>query len=65
MRKTCDACSPSVVNGAFCHERGCPNADKTWIVENGEGRWVRFLTCPDCGGDVPEGETCPDCEEEE
>src|SRR5512139_471427 len=28
-RKTCDQCSPSVVNGVFCHEEGCPNDKKT------------------------------------
>jgi hypothetical protein len=22
----CDGCSPSVVNGVFCHEQGCPDA---------------------------------------
>jgi len=36
----CDGCSPSVINGILCHERGCPDA------------WRDALfACMDCGSD--------------
>ena len=53
----CNQCEALMINGVFCHETGCPNSRKTWT--RGEG-WVRFLSCPECGCDVREGETC-DC----
>ena len=53
----CDQCEAAMVNGVFCHEHGCPNARKTWVIGRG---WVRFLECRECGYDVEEGETC-DC----
>jgi hypothetical protein len=34
----CDGCSPSVINGVFCHETGCPEA---WRDREAE--------CFDCG----------------
>jgi len=31
----CDGCSPSVINGVFCHEQGCPDAwrDRTKVCD--------------------------------
>jgi len=31
----CDGCSPSMINGVFCHEQGCPDAwrDKTKVCD--------------------------------
>jgi len=34
----CDGCSPSIIDGTFCHERGCPDA---WRDQ--------FLECRECG----------------
>lgn len=53
-RVRCTQCEMISINGAPCHETGCPDA---WM-----GRKVE---CFDCGCDfVPEGRwdrTCPDC----
>jgi len=27
-RKSCDQCVAVMINGVFCHETGCPNAQK-------------------------------------
>jgi hypothetical protein len=35
-RMRCECCSPSVVNGVFCHESGCPNERKVWNPEEGD-----------------------------
>src|SRR4051812_6017651 len=55
----CDQCAAAMINGAFCHETGCPNARKTWIPEREQ--WVLFLKCRECGSDVESGESC-DCQ---
>ena len=34
----CDGCSPTVINGTLCHERGCPEAWRDYVRE-----------CPWCG----------------
>lgn len=34
----CDQCSPSTINGIFCHEHGCPNENK--FFDNHEGEWM-------------------------
>lgn len=52
---TCDQCQLLAINGLTCHEQGCPNAKKTWIIGRG---WIRFLPCFVCGCDVEEGEVC-------
>ena len=33
----CDSCSPSTIQGVFCHERGCPNDYKSF--NSAEGLW--------------------------
>lgn len=53
-RVTCDQCNLLSINGIACHEHGCPNAKKTWIV----GEWVRLVRCQECGYSIPEGESC-------
>ena len=32
----CDSCSPSTINGVFCHEEGCPDA---WKGKEKECKW--------------------------
>lgn len=39
----CSACSPTVINGTPCHERGCPNQGHE---------------CRECGDYVPADEVC-------
>jgi hypothetical protein len=51
----CDQCQMLSIQGVPCHERGCPNARKTWFPDRG---WVRMAECWDCGGEVEEGEAC-------
>lgn len=34
----CNQCDSASVNGAYCHEFGCPNRDKVWDTE--EEMWV-------------------------
>ena len=50
----CDGCSPSMINGMLCHERGCPEAWRD-----------RQVACFECGCDFyPESRDhriCPDC----
>lgn len=29
----CDSCSPANINGILCHEAGCPDAWKDYIIE--------------------------------
>jgi hypothetical protein len=43
-----------MIQGVFCHESGCPNANKVW---DGEA-WVRVWICPMCGEEAPEGFEC-------
>lgn len=30
MKKRCDQCESTVINGVYCHEHGCPNRGKTY-----------------------------------
>jgi hypothetical protein len=54
----CDQCQAAMINGVFCHERGCPNQGK--VYEDGE--WVQYHECINCGYDVRLGENC-DCQD--
>lgn len=56
----CDQCEAAMIDGVFCHETGCPNQKKRWDPEREQ--WIRWLECPECGGEVEEGESC-DCRE--
>jgi len=56
----CNQCEMLSINGIPCHETGCPNSKKTWVVERQE--WVRFVECFECGFEVEEGTGC-DCQE--
>ena len=57
----CDQCEMLSINGVPCHETGCPNERKTWVVGRG---WVRYVACHICDCDVELGEAC-DCQETE
>ncbi len=57
-RFRCDQCEASMINGVFCHERGCPNQGK--VYEDGE--WVKYHECIYCGCDVRLGDNC-DCQD--
>lgn len=57
----CNQCEACMINGIFCHEHGCPNLKKRYNQESES--WETVVTCPICGYDRPEGESC--CEEEE
>ena len=57
----CRQCEMLSINGAACHELGCPNAKKTWVEERQE--WVLFIECFVCGYEVEKGETCS-CQED-
>lgn len=52
----CTECSPSRINGFFCHEEGCPNDKKTFDHDTGE--WHSTYKCFICGYDQKEGEIC-------
>jgi len=53
---TCTQCSPSRINGVFCHESGCRYENARYDKESCS--WVRQYTCRECGYEVDEGETC-------
>ena len=53
---TCDQCQVSMINGLFCHESGCINANKTY--NHVERRWIEYIACSQCGYDVELGEVC-------
>lgn len=59
MNKGCDQCEAAMINGVFCHERGCPNAGSRWSEATGE--WVRQRECRECGCTVAEDDLC--CQE--
>ena len=44
----CNGCSPSMINGMFCHESGCPDA---WRDEVRECRWCGSDFKPESAGD--------------
>jgi hypothetical protein len=50
----CDGCSPSTINGVFCHEEDCPDAWRDYRLE-----------CRMCGGEFwPEhryDQHCTEC----
>jgi hypothetical protein len=56
----CDGCSPSRINGVFCHETGCPDAWRDQKIECAEcgakfypewrSAWRLNQYCPDCQG---------------
>lgn len=50
----CDGCSPSVINGIFCHESGCPDSWRDKIID-----------CWECGCEfIPHSRyntICDDC----
>ena len=50
----CDQCQAAMINGVFCHETGCPNSRKVYRY----GAWIKVFECPECGCDVPKGESC-------
>jgi len=50
----CDQCEAAMINGVFCHERGCPNAGSRWAA----GEWVRQRECRECGCTVDEDDPC-------
>lgn len=52
-----------MINGVFTHETGCPNARKKW--DNDSEQWVTYVTCFECGFEVPEGTVCSCHEMEE
>lgn len=33
---SCDQCNATMIQGVYCHERGCPNARKVKV----DGRWI-------------------------
>lgn len=44
LTASCDACTPLVINGMLCHERGCPDA---WKDETRECKWCGAKFTPD------------------
>jgi hypothetical protein len=52
----CDSCSPSRINGVFCHEQGCPDAWRDYSI-----------ACRECGCEFLREErhqaVCNDCVE--
>lgn len=61
-RGQCDSCEAAVINGVYCHETGCPNANAKWDKEREE--WIHYYECVECGSDVERGTTCS-CHETE
>jgi hypothetical protein len=63
----CNQCNPSVINGVFCHESGCPNQGKKYNPESES--WDEIFTCSECGSKYTDselaGECCTFMEEEE
>jgi hypothetical protein len=57
----CSDCSPSAINGVFCHEAGCANSGKVWSVDSQE--WVKYVKCFHCGCDSEVGTYCGCCVE--
>lgn len=54
----CDQCDSWVINGIYCHEKGCINQNKEYSFE--EKRWVEPQKSEFCNCD---GEGCDLCEE--
>lgn len=55
----CDQCNAAMINGIFCHERGCPNTRKRW--DNDSQEWRKVYTCPECGGEFFDAEEAYAC----
>ena len=49
----CNQCEAMMINGALCHETGCPNTRKRYDAES--ETWQDVRTCFVCGFDY-----CPD-----
>jgi len=45
-----------MINGTFCHERGCPNIGARWDAESGD--WIKQYTCFECGCRADVGTVC-------
>lgn len=56
---TCPLCEALMINGVFCHERGCPNTH----AEYEDGEWVHYYRCWNCGDTLPLDVACT-CESE-
>lgn len=41
MPPKCNQCDSVTINGAYCHERECPNINKFWDEHNQE--WVEEI----------------------
>ena len=52
----CDQCQMLSINGAACHETGCPNARKEWndVIQE----WVKVHKCRECGCTFEDGKSC-------
>ena len=52
----CDQCQMLSINGAACHETGCPNARKEWndVIQE----WVKVHECRECGCTFEDGKSC-------
>ena len=62
----CDGCSPTVINGTFCHELSCPEKwrdIKKRCKVCGDDFYLDILDLakhPDCK-DIRDVKICPDC----
>lgn len=61
MKIKCDQCEMLSINGAACHEHGCPNKNARYDPESQE--WVKQYECFKCGYIADVGSNC--CHEEE
>lgn len=43
----CDQCEMLSINGAACHERGCPNTGARYDAD--AQMWVKQVECRECG----------------
>jgi hypothetical protein len=50
----CDQCEALMINGVFCHERGCPNSGSRWDGDT----WVSQRDCFVCGYTVDADAEC-------
>jgi hypothetical protein len=58
----CDQCEMLSINGAACHETGCPNSGSRWDSESG---WIALRKCFDCGCTVDADDACCSAIEED
>lgn len=52
----CNQCEALMINGAFCHETGCPNTRSRFDAESGE--WIKQRKCFECGCTVDADDPC-------